>query len=182
MVESTAYEVLRSEGVLEIRRYPLMQLATVRGMSDDDAFRVLLDYISGGNRRREKVPMTAPVVSGTQGTERIPMTVPVVSRPRSFSFVLPSSYPPHGVPEPVDSRVEIEVLPGRELAVIRFRGRTGERSVAERYSSLLAAVKRSGLAPRGEPFLMRYNPPFVPGFLRRNEVAVEVLPMSEGRG
>ncbi len=28
----------------------------------------------------------------------------------------------------------------------------------------------------GEPFLMRYNPPFTPGFLRRNEIGIEIGP------
>lgn len=174
MVQSLRYDVLRSYGDFELRRYPLTILATVRGMDDYDAFGILFSYISGSNTRGEKVAMTTPVVSAESGPEKIPMTVPVVSGERSFSFALPPSYSPGEVPAPKDGRVEIEVLPGREVAVARFRGRTGERTVAERREALLGAVRRSGLSPKGEPFLMRYNPPFTPGFLRRNEVAVEV--------
>jgi len=163
---------------LEVRRYPLMMLATVRDMSDNDAFSILFRYISGDNSKREKVSMTAPVVSRGTGSERIPMTVPVVSGKKSFSFVLPSDHSPSDVPEPGDPRIDIEVLPSRDLAVLRFRGRAAERAVVDRYEELLSSVKSSGLTPKGEPFLMRYNPPFMPGFFRRNEVAVEVTPQS----
>jgi hypothetical protein len=44
------------------------------------------------------------------------------------------------------------------------------------------AVAWSGLSARSEPFLMRYNPPFMPGFLRRNEVAIEVTSGTAGEG
>lgn len=174
MVEHLRYDVLRSDGRFELRRYPLYVLATVEGLSDDDSFRILFGYISGENSRREKVSMTVPVVSSDQAHERIPMTVPVVSGGSRFSFVLPAKYPPSEVPEPSDGRVRIEVVPGRELAVMRFRGRAGERSVVARTEELMSAVKASGLVVVGESFVMRYNPPFTPGFLRRNEVAVEV--------
>ena len=130
MVESQAYDVLRTEGLLEVRRYPLMMLATVRDMSDDDAFSILFRYISGDNSKREKVSMTAPVVSRGTGSERIPMTVPVVSGKKSFSFVLPSDYSPSDVPEPGDPRIDIEVLPGRDRRcpqIPRPRCRTGGR-------------------------------------------------------
>jgi hypothetical protein len=156
-----------------------VMLATVRDLPDDDAFNILFRYISGENSKAEKVPMTAPVMSTDAGSERIAMTVPVVSDHKSFSFVLPSSYSVTDVPEPRDPRVRIEVLPSRQLAVMRFRGRAGEQAVAERYAELTDAVKRAGLISRGEPFLMRYNSPFTPGFLRRNEVAAEVAPQSQ---
>jgi len=175
MVESLDYEVLQKEGSFELRRYPLTILATVREKSDSDAFSILFGYISGDNSRREKVPMTAPVVSKDVGSERISMTVPVVSGNKSFSFVLPSRYSPTTVPKPSDPRVSIEVLPERQLAVLRFRGRAGARSVASHHMQLQESIRRFGLTSKGELFLMRYNPPFTPGFLRRNEVAVEVV-------
>ncbi len=84
MVKSLDYEVARSYGAFELRRYPLTILATVRGMGDDDAFRVLFDYISGRNRRREKVAMTTPVLSSEGASEQIPMAVPIVSDIKSF--------------------------------------------------------------------------------------------------
>lgn len=174
MVEHLAYDVVSSHGKLEVRRYPLTIVATVRGASDYDAFSLLFSYISGNNSRREKVPMTTPVVSREGSSEPIPMTAPVLSDSGSFSFVLPSSYSVGTVPDPADPRVEIGVQPPRFLAVLRFRGRTKTHTVAERYKELRSLVKSRGLTAKGEPFLMRYNPPFVPGLFRRNEVAVEV--------
>jgi hypothetical protein len=32
----------------------------------------------------------------------------------------------------------------------------------------------NGIATKGRPFLMRYNDPWTPPFLRRNEVAIEI--------
>ena len=35
-------------------------------------------------------------------------------------------------------------------------------------------IEERGLRPVGEPIFARYNPPFMPWFLRRNEVLVQV--------
>ena len=40
---------------------------------------------------------------------------------------------------------------------------------------LIAILKTHKIQIKGEPVLMRYNSPFTPGFLRRNEVAVEII-------
>ena len=65
-------------------------------------------------------------------------------------------------------------LEERTVAVLRFRGRPAERNVERKTNELMAAVRANGLLPQGEPVLMMYNPPFVPGFLRRNEVGVVI--------
>lgn len=174
MVESLAYEVVSSSDKLEVRRYPPAALATVHGLPDDDAFGLLFSYISGHNSRKQKVPMTAPVLSSDEHSVHIPMTAPVISNSRSFSFVLPSSYLRGEVPEPLDKRVELESVPERHLAVLRFRGRARAHEVEARTRELLSEVRSRGLVPSGDSFLMRYNSPFTPGFIRRNEVAVEV--------
>ena len=59
-------------------------------------------------------------------------------------------------------------------AVFRFRGKTTEKHVQEQFKRLLYKVKNHNLIIKGSPILMRYNSPFAPGFIRRNEVAVEI--------
>jgi hypothetical protein len=174
MVENVHYDVVKKMDTVEIRKYPKILLATVKGMPDNEAFSILFDYITGKNRSSRGIPMTAPVISSEYGSEKIPMTVPVVSGRNSFSFVMPSSYSVYTIPEPVDSRMVIEEVPERQVAVITFRGRTGSRTVQKRTEELLDVLRRHNIGTRGEPFLMRYNPPFTPGFLRRNEIGVQV--------
>jgi DNA gyrase inhibitor GyrI len=74
----------------------------------------------------------------------------------------------------MDDRLRLEEFPERLVAVVRFRGRAGRRDVAKRTEQLLQVVAREKFTVEGQPFLMRYNPPFVPGFMRRNEIGVVV--------
>jgi hypothetical protein len=68
----------------------------------------------------------------------------------------------------------IQRVPARRLAVIRFKGYAGRKSVDEVKSRLLSALQKSGIATVGEPFLMRYNSPWTLGFMRRNEIGIEI--------
>jgi len=158
------------EGV-ELRRYPPVVLATVRGIADNDAFRILFRYISGHNQPVKKIPMTAPVISTAA---RIPMTAPVISAPDSFSFVMPPSYPDDDIPAPLDPRSTLERIPQRRVAALRFRGIATQNAVAEKTRQLLDTLARHEIPTEGTSFLMRYNAPFTPGFMRRNEVGIEL--------
>lgn len=172
VTDSVEYEVEKVEDRIEIRRYPMILLATVYGQSENVAFSILFDYIAGNNKSKRKISMTAPVIS----SEKIAMTAPVISDERSFSFAMPTSYNLETIPEPIDTRARIEEVPARRVAVIRFRGYASERAVKLKTAELMAFIKRLDLRTKGKPFLMRYNPPFTPGFLRRNEVGLEITP------
>ena len=172
MTETIAYEETGRTGEVEFRRYPAILLATVSGQ-ENEAFMILFRYIGGNNRPGKKIPMTAPVIT----PEKIPMTAPVISDAQAMSFVLPQSYTRETVPEPLDTRIAIQEIPSREVAVIRFRGRATRDDVTEVESRLLEALRGKGITTTGAPFLMRYNSPFTPGFLRRNEVGVEIRRM-----
>jgi hypothetical protein len=176
MVESAPYEVLEAFEGVEVRRYPTMVLAQVDGVSDDMAFRLLFRYITGENRVRQDIAMTVPVISTGETFKRIAMTRPVLSGQDSFSFVLPSSYSITTAPQPLNDRVRLVEVRPRTLAALRFSGRVSDSQLQDKQRALLEAVRRKGLRPKGEPFLMRYNGPGTPGFLRRNEVAVELEP------
>ena len=91
MTEELAYEVVDHlpDGV-ELRRYPAHGVAEVTvcgslGGAGNSAFAPLFSYISGSNRPRASVAMTAPVVQQPASRphpprrgERVAMTAPVV--------------------------------------------------------------------------------------------------------
>jgi len=168
LVEEPSYEVLKRIDSVEIRKYPSMLLATA--VDDSDLFGLLFRYISGANNGGRKISMTAPVIT----PEKIAITAPVFTRGNTMSFVAPSSYTRETVPEPSDPHITIEEVPARTLAVLRFSGWARDAAVEEKKKLLLATLARNGLKVKGEAGLMRYNPPFTPWFLRRNEVATEV--------
>ncbi|HPD76765.1 MAG TPA: heme-binding protein, partial [Methanoregulaceae archaeon] len=106
--------------------------------------------------------------------QKIPMTAPGVSDAASMSFVLPAGTTREATPDPLDSRVRIVTVPEREIAVIRFSGYAPPEDVEAATSRLQAGLKTSGIGTTGQPFLMRYDSPWTPGFLRRNEVAIGI--------
>ncbi len=170
MTEIASYEETGQIGEVEFRRYPALKVVTVAGLLENEAFWILFRYITGNNRGKQRIAMTAPVITG----ERIAMTAPVITEPETMSFVLPSRYINEEIPEPIDTRVLIREIPPRDVAVIRFKGYAHEKSVQEETHLLLDTLQKNGIQIAGVPFLMRYNSPMVPGILRRNEVGVEI--------
>jgi hypothetical protein len=170
MVETPSYEVTGQIKGVELRLYPRLILATVAGRDVRAPFRILFEYISGNNSGRRKISMTAPVIT----PERIDMTAPVISGSASMSFILPAKYDLADVPAPNDERVRIHEVPERTIAVIRFRGWARTKSVEKQRAKLIDVLQAKGVEMVGEPFLMRYNAPYTPGFMRRNEIAIEI--------
>jgi len=114
--------------------------------------------------------MTAPVIT----PEKIAMTSPVFTDADSMSFIVPSMYTRETVPEPTDPHITITEQPAKTLAVLRFSGWGRSSTVEKKTQLLLETLRRNKIETKGEVTLMRYNPPFTPWFLRRNEVAIEV--------
>lgn len=167
------FTLVKKIGQLEIRRYPTVILAKVMNNRNDSGFGLLFQYISGENKKQQKIAMTAPVIT----SERIPMTAPVVTGKNYIAFVLPASYTKGTAPQPTNPAVTIEVEPEKDMAVLRFGGRTTPTRVKKFTQTLQTTLQTQEINSRGEPVLMRYNSPFTPGFLRRNEIAVEINPL-----
>jgi effector-binding domain-containing protein len=113
--------------------------------------------------------MTAPVVS-----EEIAMTAPVLSEKGSIAFIMPEGFTLETTPEPLDDRVKIVEVPERIVAALRFSGRWSNSIFKKKTEELLAEIENAGLKVTGQVFSMRYNGPFTPWFLRRNEVALTI--------
>jgi len=168
MVAQAKYEVHKTIAKLEIRKYPKLTIARVDGYGDG-GFNLLFNFITGDNRSRKKVAMTAPVVS-----QRIEMTAPVLSEGGSLAFVMPDGFTMDNTPVPNDRRVKIIEIPERYVAALRFSGRWTDKAFDKRSEELLSVLEKAGIPLNGTVFAMRYNGPFTPFFMRRNEVAVEI--------
>jgi effector-binding domain-containing protein len=168
MVENVKYEVIHEIGKAEIRQYPKMVIAAVENM-ENGAFNILYSFITGNNRQKLKIKMTAPVVS-----QQIAMTSPVLSDAGSLAFVMPKEYTLETTPEPTDNHVKISEIPSRMVAALCFSGNWSEKNFEAAKRELLGELTRAGTKTRGNVFAMLYNPPYIPGFLRRNEVAIEI--------
>ena len=168
MVEQAKYEVLKKIGNMEIRRYPRLVVARVDGYGDG-GFNLLFRFITGNNRQKSDIAMTAPVVS-----EQIAMTAPVLSETGSIAFIMPEGFTLETTPEPLDDRVKIVEIPERVVAALKFSGRWSNSIFKKKSEELLAEIENAGLKVAGQVFSMRYNGPYTPWFMRRNEVAVPV--------
>jgi len=181
-VEEAPYKVVKKDNRFEIRDYAAHVLAEtiVEGDLEDagnNAFYRLFNYISGNNRSRTKVAMTAPVSQQSVG-EKIAMTAPVEQRRANanwaVSFTMPDSYTLESLPVPEDPTVTLRQVPARRMAVVRYSGFWSEKRYLKFKTQLEAWISEMGLTTAGDPVWARYNPPFTPWFLRRNEILIPV--------
>ena len=181
-IEEAAYKVVKKDNQFEIRDYAPHILAetVVEGNLEEagnKAFNKLFSYISGDNRSRSKVAMTTPV-SQEPGGVKIKMTAPVgqqlVQGKWAVSFVMPASYTLETLPEPVDPNVKLRQVPARRMAAVRYSGFWSEKAYLRYKMELESWIQKSGFTIMGDPIWARYNPPFTPWFLRRNEILIQV--------
>jgi len=171
MVEHISFDVVKTFPFFEIRQYPSIIVASVQIVDETSSFRKLFNYISGYNQNKEKIAMTAPVMT----SEKIPMTSPVITDENKMMFVLPTYYTENTVPQPTDPDIKIEIIASRTVAVLRFRGNTNKESIHKQKTRLKELLQKEQYKIKGNAFLMRYNSPFMPGFFRRNEIAIMIV-------
>ena len=182
--EEAEYRVLLQEDAFEIREYApsIVAEVIVNGDFEDAssaAFRKLFNYISGDNTRRDKIAMTAPVSQKSE-PEKIAMTSPVGQRASgqgwAVSFMMPASYTIETIPVPDDPAVVLREVPAYRAAAVRYSGGWSEERYEKHLVLLQEWIEQSSLEVVGEPVWARYNAPFTPWFMRRNEILVELAP------
>jgi hypothetical protein len=178
-IEEAQYKVVTTVGAFEIRDYVVAETLVEGSLEEagNTAFNRLFRYISGGNRLREKVAMTAPVAQQPQG-EKIAMTAPVaqqrVREQWAVSFMMPASYTLETLPVPEDPQVTLRQVPARRMAAVRYSGSWSEKGYLQHKSELESWMRAKGLSSAGDPQWARYNSPFSLWFLRRNEILIPV--------
>ena len=175
--EEPAYRVVRQLNGVEVREYTPYVVAEVLvpGPAEEagsQAFPILAGYIFGKNKGEKKFAMTAPV---TQVAAAVKQEAAATG---GFwvQFVLPKGVALASAPEPLDARVVLREVPASRVAVVRYSGLWSQRNDSEHLEQLQAALRAAQLAWTGEPILSRYDPPFTPWFMRRNEIWLTLAP------
>jgi hypothetical protein len=181
-IEEPNYALARKIGDIEVRDYAAYVVAEVvltgsATETGNQAFRILAGYIFGKNKGEKRFAMTAPVTQAA-APAKLAMTAPVMQSavPGAYrvQFVLPKNVTLDTAPLPDDPRVVLRQEPPRRVAVIRYSGLWSEDNYNTHLARLQASLKTAGLPWTGEPIYSRYNPPFTPWFLRRNEIWLQL--------
>ena len=161
--ESPSYEVLEKDGKFEIRRYETFHVATITVQSEaeaagDRAFPALAGYISGDNSQDQKISMTTPVYQEVAEGSQV------------ISFMMPTKWSLDTLPKPSDSGITLTDIPARLIASYRYSGNWKLDRFKKYEAQLRARLAESSYKTCSGPLWARYNPPFWPTFMRRNEV------------
>ena len=155
--ETAPYKVVRADGAFEIRDYSEIKIATTRSDESGSGFMRLFRYIDGGNVEKEKIAMTTPVfmVDG------------------KMAFVVPEKHKV-ATPAPASDQVSVDTMKAQRVAAYRYSGARSSKSEPQALEKLKAWMAQNKLQAVGPAFSAYYDPPWTPGFLRRNEVLVPV--------
>jgi hypothetical protein len=168
MTQQQPYKVLAQHKGFELREYPAgIQIETTVGgdfvRAGNAGFGPLVRFISGNNKTRQSIAMTAPVIQESAGTNR-----------HMVRFVLPEEMKPGDVPASVDPNVKVIEVPKHLAAAKRFSGSWNQDRFDLEGKKLVSELLSSGLETVGSLYFARFDPPWKPGFLKRNEVLIRV--------
>ncbi len=183
--EGPEYRVIKHDGNIELREYQGYIVAQVDVKSDfngavTSGFMKLFNYISGKNTNRSKIKMTVPVTEEQVSvSEKIPMTAPVTSEQMAgdvyrVSFIMPSNYTLDTLPVPDDKSITFRKVEPHTAAVITFSGRMRDELASKKSQELKNWLEKNNMRPKSNFIMAQYNPPWIPGFMRKNEAIVDI--------
>ena len=166
MTEQQKYKVVKKFSDFEIRDYESCFIAEVNvegsmSTAGSYGFRPLFNYISQNN-----ISMTAPVLQ-----------VPVKSNLWKISFVMPSGSDISSLPISKNSDVGIKQIPQGFYACLKFSGNFSELKIEKNLKLLRSSLAREAIKEIGNENnwrSARFDPPFKPSFLKRNEIQIPV--------
>ena len=172
--EKPSYKVVLKEDGLEIRDYaPSVvvetQVLASRRDAAGEAFRSLFNYIRGDNTARLEIPMTSPVVQTQAGKGS-----GNVSGKWAIRFFLPKNLSAENIPQPLQKDVNIVIIAAQRFASVSFKGTQNDKKVSKYTARLREFISQKGYEVSGEPVYAFYDPPFVPWFLRDNEILLHI--------
>ena len=161
--EEHDYQVLKIIDEVEIREYDEMIYASYTPVNENDrssSFRVIANYIFGGNTSNEEISMTSPVVMKPYDNHEM-------------AFIMPDHYTLTSLPKPNNSQIKISKIPSSIKAAIRYSGYSNAKIENKKKEELIAVLNAHHIAHENDFEVLVYNSPYKV-FNRRNEVVVSV--------
>ena len=166
--ESPKYQSKKHPSGFEIRNYSAMTVVSTKKEKSkttkerDSRFMRLFKYIDKSNSKSEKIAMTTPVFMGVDGNEG------------EMSFVLPQKVAAKGAPTPNSDAFYINKMNPTKFAAMRFRGKPSKENEAAK--KLMKKIQDAGfsISKNAKPIFAYYDPPWIPVFLRKNEVLIQI--------
>lgn len=162
--ESPVYQVIRTDGKVEIRDYPALTIATtpMEDANINSGFGQLFKFISGSNTGAEKIAMTSPVL------------IDPTMHKKTMSFIMPKATVEKGVPKPTSETVQLGKVEPARYVVLRFDGGRSAQNESKAITDVQAWLEAQNFKGKSEPIFAYYDPPWTPTFLRRNEVMIRI--------
>lgn len=162
------YSILRTDKDFEIRDYAPSIVARVQtigpyDMASESAMKIITEYASGNNFKKQKIEMSAPFFqrAHAEGWE--------------VSILMPTEYDFYHLPRPVHPSVKFSHLPQHRVAALRFRGPSRYSLIQDKSTELEEWVKKQRLKSFSPLRVVRWpSSSFTLPFFRLHEVHIEV--------
>jgi hypothetical protein len=180
-IERAQYSVVTNSPPYEVRDYQssIVAIVDVDGSRSDavnSGFRLLANYIFGGNEEKSKIAMTAPVTQMPQRADPGTASNQDAS-PRAawvVRFMMPAGFTLNSLPTPVDTRVHFQKIPAHRVAAISFSGFWSDANLASHETQLRDWMRTQHLTPASPAAYAYYDPPWTPWFMRTIEVLIDI--------
>ena len=172
--ERPSFEVILQKENLAIRDYASvmvveMQVTASRQDAAGDAFRSLFNYISGNNEDNLEIPMTSPVAQ-----TQVSKASDNGDGKWAIRFFIPRKTVDDGAPLPKEDNVTLVRLKAQRFASISFKGSQSDKKISDNTAKLEAFISENNYTISGSPVFAFYDPPFIPWFLRDNEILLPI--------
>jgi hypothetical protein len=108
------------------------------------------------------------------------MTAPVTSSPIEegkkyiIAFTMPSKYTMETLPDPANKTISFRKVAKHKVAALRFSGTLNSKLATRKAKELEIWLNENKYSKKGSFVFAQYNPPWIPGIFRRNEVSTQV--------
>lgn len=163
--EEQRFNVLKTLEDIQIREYDPVIYATVSTENERSLFRILAEYIFGGNDSNQKIAMTAPVH----------MQESIINNEKKYTmrFVMPSKYTLNDLSKPNDPRIVMEKVDKKKYAAITYSGYNNSTKFNMNSNKLRKILDEYNITFKDNPIYLGYDAPYkIWG--RKNDVLFEL--------